>query len=389
MHQGRILLSQLLDFLPRHEFNGCVKRYHGNRRVRRLSCFDQFLAMVFAQLTYRESLRDIEACLGAMRPKLYHAGFRGRVCRNTLASANEKRDWRIWADLAQMLIVRARTLYADEDFGVELKQTAYAFDSTTISLCLTLFPWAKFRRAKAGVKLHALLDLRGNIPSFIYITHGKMHDVKALDHLPLEAGSFYIMDRGYIDFKRLHRFPENSAFFIVRAKRTLDFKRQVSRPVDKTCGLRGDQTIVLRGPKSAKDYPDPLRRVIFYDTETKKRFVFLTNHFTLPALVIAQLYKRRWQVELFFKWIKQHLRIKAFFGTSENAVRTQVWIAVCVYVLVAIVKKELHLDKSLYEILQILSISLFENSPILQALLGSYDPIETTAPCNQLELFKS
>ena len=389
MHQGRILFSQLLDYLPRHDFNRCVERYRGNHRVRRLSCFDQFIAMAFAQLTSRESLRDIEACLAAMRPKLYHAGIRGRVRRNTLAVANEKRDWRIWADMAMVLIAKARALYVNEDFGVELAQTAYAFDSTTISLCLAIFPWAKFRKAKAAVKLHTLLDLRGNIPSFIYITEGKLHDVNALDHLPLEPGSFYIMDRSYIDFRRLHRFLGCGAFFIVRAKRTLDFRRLASRPVDKTTGLRSDQTIVLRGVKSKKDYPDLLRRVAFYDAETKKRFVFLTNDFVLPALVIAQLYKRRWQIELFFKWIKQHLRIKVFFGTSENAVRTQVWIAVCVYVLVAIVRKTLNLDKSLYEILQVLSISLFENSPILRALLGSDDQIETTEDCNQLKLFES
>jgi IS4 transposase len=387
MHKGRIIFAQLLDFLPRHELRRCVARYRGDYRVRRFSCFDQFLAMSFAQLTGRESLRDIETCLRVMRPKLYHAGFRARVYRNTLAKANERRDWRIWADLAQVLIVRARTLYAGEDFGVELEQTAYAFDSTTIDLCLSLFPWARFRKTKAAVKMHTLLDLRGNIPCFILITDGKVHDVRALDHLSLEPSAFYIMDRGYIDYRRLYVFTQNAAFFIVRAKRNLDRRRLDSRKVDKATGLRSDQTIVLCGPKSSRECPLPLRRVVFYDAENKKRFVFLTNNFALSALTITQLYKCRWQVELFFKWIKQHLRIKSFFGISENAVKTQIWIAVCVYLLVAIAKKELQIDKSLYEILQILSISLFEKSPILQALTAIEVNVEDAPSSNQLELF--
>jgi len=387
MHQGRIIFAQLLDYLPRHELRRCVARYRGEYRIRRFSCFDQFLALAFAQLTGRESLRDIETCLRVMRPKLYHAGFRGRVCRNTLAKANERRDWRIWADLAQVLIAHARPLYAGEDFGVELEQTAYAFDSTTIDLCLALFPWAHFRKTKAAVKLHTLIDLRGNIPCFILITDGKVHDVRALDQLPLEPGAFYIMDRGYIDFRRLRAFTEHAAFFVVRAKRNLDCRRLASRPVDKSTGLRSDQTVVLRGAKSSREYPLPLRRVAFYDLENQKRLVFLTNNFTLPALTIARLYKCRWQVELFFKWIKQHLRIKSFFGTSENAVKTQIWTAICVYVLVAIVRKEMRSDKSLYEMLQIFSISLFEKSPILQALNAIDDQVEEVPACNQLELF--
>jgi transposase len=387
MHQGRIIFAQLLDFLPKHEFHRCVAKYQGNYRIHLFSCFDQFLAMAFAQLTGRESLRDIETCLRAMRPKLYHAGFHARVCRNTLAKANERRDWRIWADLAQVLINRAKQLYAGEDFGVELDQTAYAFDSTIIDLCLALFPWAHFRKAKAAIKLHTLLDLRGSIPVFIAITDGKTSDLCLLDQLQLEPGSFYIMDRGYTDFRRLYVFTENAAFFITRAKRNLACQRLAARPVDKTTGLRSDQTVILSGPKSSKEYPAPLRRVSFYDTENNQRLVFTTNNFILPALTIAQLYKCRWQVELFFKWIKQHLRIKAFYGTSENAVKTQIWIAICVYVLVAIIKKEMHLDKSPYEILQILSISLFENISILQALSSSEEKFEAEPSCNQLNLF--
>ena len=387
MHQGRNVFAQLLDFLPRHEFNRCVERYRGNYRVHRFSCFDQFFCMAFAQLTGRESLRDIEACLRAMYPKLYHTGFRGSVARNTLAKANERHDWRIWADLAHLVIRRARILYANDSFGVELKQTAYAFDSTTIDLCLTLFPWARFRTTKAAVKMHTLLDLRGNIPCFVQVTSGTTHDVKALDELPLEAGSFYILDRGYIDFARLYRFTLHAAFFVIRAKSNLDYTRRSSRPADKSRGLHSDQTIVLNGPLTSQAYPDTLRRISYFDTETNKRLVFLTNNFILPPLTIAQLYKCRWQVELFFKWSKQHLRIKAFFGTSENAVKTQIWIAISVYVLVSILKKELKLDKSLYEILQILSITLFENSPILSALTTSYDQKENYHPANQLELF--
>jgi hypothetical protein len=389
MHQGRTIYAQVLDYLPRHRFNHCVERYRGNHRVHTFSCFDQFLCMAFAQLAGRESLRDIEACLRAMQPKLYHAGFRGRVARNTLAKANERRDWRIWAELAQILISRARTLYAHDNFRVELQQTAYAFDSTTIDLCLTLFPWARFRKTKAAVKMHTLLDLRGSIPCFIKVTSGKTHDVNVLDDLMLEPGSFYILDRGYIDFARLYRFTLHAAFFVTRAKRNLDYTRRCSRSVDKSTGLRNDQTIVLNGPLTSRAYPEALRRVSFFDPETNKRLVFLTNNFFLPALTITQLYKSRWQVELFFKWIKQHLRIKSFFGTSENAVKTQIWIAVSVYVLVAILKKELQLEKSLYEILQILSITLFENSPILLALTASSDQTKKEDPFNQLDLFES
>ena len=388
MHQGRIILAQLLDFLPRHDFNRCVDQYRGNYRIRTFSCFDQFLSLAFAQLTGRESLRDIEACLRSVQPKLYHAGFRGLVARNTLAKANARRNWRIWAKLAQILISRARTLYASDSFGIELQQTAYAFDSTTIDLCLSLFPWARFRKTKAAVKMHTLLDLRGNIPCFIQITSGKTHDVTILDDLVLEPGSFYILDRGYIDFSRLYHFTLQAAFFIIRSKRNLDFTRRSSRIVEKTSGLRSDQTIVLSGLLTSQAYPEVLRRISFFDIKTNKRLVFLTNNFFLPPLTIAQLYKCRWQVELFFKWIKQHLRIKSFFAISENAVKTQIWIAFSVYVLVSILKKELKLDKSLYEILQVLSIALFENSPILSALNGSYEKIVKNYHPNQLELFK-
>ena len=387
MYTGRSVFSQLLDLLPRYEFHECVRRYRGQYRVRRFSCLDQFLCMAFAQLTYRESLRDIEICLRALQPKLYHAGIRGKISRSTLADANEKRDWRIYADLAQVLIHRARTLYAHEEFGVELAQTAYAFDSTTIDLCRTLFPWARFRKRKAAVKLHTLLDLRGSIPSFVYITEGKTHDVTVLDELVVEAGAFYVMDRGYIDFGRLYALAQSGAFFIVRAKRNLAAARRGSRPVDKATGLRSDQTIVLTGPKTSQEYPAPLRRISYVDPATEKRFVFLTNHFTLPALTVAQLYKCRWQVELFFKWIKQHLRIKAFYGTSANAVKTQVWIALSVYVLVAILKKELKLDRSLGEILQILSVTLFERDEIYQLVTAIDVQNETLEPSNQLNLF--
>ena len=387
MNTGRIIFSQLLDFVPMHEFNKCVRRYQGNYRVRRFSCLDQFLSMAFAQLTYRESLRDIETCLRALQPKLYHAGIRAKVCRNTLAKANEKRDWRIYADFAHVLIGIARRLYAEEDFGVQLEQTAYAFDSTTIDLCLSLFPWARFRKRKAAVKLHTLIDLRGNIPCFISITEGKTHDVNILDELVVEPGSFYVMDRGYVDFKRLYRFNQSLSFFIIRAKKNLDYRRRAYRHVDKSTGLRADQTIILKGPKTSKEYPIPLRRVTYFDVETKTRFVFLSNNFELAALKIPQLYKCRWQVELFFKWIKQHLRIKAFYGTSENAVKTQIWIAISVYVLVAIVKKQLKLDRSLNEILQILSVTLFEKAPIYEALTACGENTQNTDARKQLELF--
>jgi hypothetical protein len=387
MHTGRIVFAQLMDWLPRHEFGKGVRRYRGSYRVRRFSCLDQFLCMAFAQLTYRESLRDIETCLRALRPKLYHAGIRGPVARSTLADANERRDWRIYADFAQVLIGRARRLYADEALGLELEETAYAFDATTIDLCLALFPWARFRRHKAAIKLHTQLDLRGSIPCFIQVTEGKTHEVTVLDDLLVEPGAFYIMDRGSIDFGRLGVLARSGAFFVVRAKRNLDYRRCASRPVDKATGLRSDQTIALRGPKTSKEYPDPLRRISYVDPETRKRFVFLTNHFRLSALTIAQLYRCRWRVELFFKWIKQHLRIKAFYGLSENAVKTPIWIAITVYVLVAIVKQDLKLDRSPAEILQILSITLFEQDALSHVLTASDAQSEMGEVCNQLNLF--
>ena len=368
MNAGKYVFAQVLDFLPRHEFHKCRQRYRGDYKVRSFSCFDQFLCMAFAQLTARESLRDIETCLRALQAKLYHVGFRGTVCRSTLADANEHRDWRIYADLAQSLIARARRLYAHEAIGVTLQEAVYAFDSTTIDLCLNLFPWAHFRRRKAAVKLHTLIDLRGNIPCFLRVSTGKMADVAALDDLSPQAGSFYLMDRGYLDFRRLYRFQQGLAYFVTRAKKNLDYRRTQSRYVDKTSGLRCDQTIRLRGAKASRHYPLPLRRVGYYDADHDKRLVFLTNNFTVPAQVVAQLYKCRWQVELFFKWVKQNLRIKTFLGTSANAVKTQVWIAVCVYVLIAIIKKELRSKRSPGEILQILSLTLFEKTPLFQLL---------------------
>ena len=387
LHTGRIVFAQLMDFLPTYEFHRCVQRYQGNRRVRSFSCLDQFLCMAFSQLAYRESLRDIETCLRAMESKLYHVGIRGRVSRSTLADANETRDWRIYADLAAVLIAQARRLYTAEAFAVDLDQTAYAFDSTTVDLCLSLFPWAQFRCRKSAVKLHTLLDLRGNIPCFVHVSSGRVADVTALDLLPVEAGAFYILDRGYTDFGRLHRLTEALAFFVIRGKRGLDSVRRVSRPVDKTTGLRSDQTIVLCGPKTATLYPVPLRRITYVDLDTQQRFVFLTNTFALPALQVAQLYKCRWQVELFFKWIKQHLRIKAFYGTSMNAVKTQVWIAISVYVLVAILKKDLRTDRSLYELLQILSLTLFERVSLFQIVTAFPEQDLPDDPCNQLSLF--
>jgi transposase len=387
MHEGRYIFSQLMEFLPTYEYNKCVQRYRGNHRVRTFSCYDQFLCMAFGQLTYRESLRDIVTCLDVLKPKLFHIGIRGKVSRSTLADANENRDWRIYADFAQVLIAQARALYADDDFGVELDNTVYALDAGTIDLCLSLFPWARFRKTKGAVKLHTLLNLRGNIPEFIHISDGKLHDVNVLDIMIPEAGSIYVMDRGYVDFKRLYALHRAMAFFVTRAKRNFQCKRRYSRPIDKKTGLRCDQTLVLTGVYSKKDYPETLRRIVYRDAETGKRFVFLTNNFALPALTVAQLYKARWQVELFFKWIKQHLRIKAFYGTSENAVKAQIWIAVCVYVLVAIVKKRLGLDHSLYTILQILSVGLFEKTPILQAFSQNDLTNKTDECCNQLELF--
>ena len=387
MYSGKLVFAQLMEFFPRHDFDKCVIRYRGNYRTRDFSCRDQFLAMAFAQLTYRESLRDIETCLRSVQPKLYHLGFRGRIARSTIADANRNRDWRIYADFAQTLIHRARKLYHNEPLGLDLEGTAYALDSTTIDLCLSLFPWATFRRHKAAVKLHTLLDLRGNIPCFLRVSHGKIHDVNILDELPIEPGAFYIMDKAYIDYTRLYRLHQQAAFFLTRAKKNLNAKRRESRIIDKSTGLRSDQTIVLAGVKSSQSYPEALRRIHYYDIEIGKRFVFLTNNFVLPALTIAQLYKCRWQIELFFKWIKQHLRIKAFYGTSPSAVRTQIWIAISVYVLIAIVKKELKIERSLSEILQILSVNPFEKTPVLQLLTNLTSSFPDTPFPKQLTLF--
>lgn len=388
MNTGKTVLSQLMDFLPIKEFRRCVERYNGNHHIRSFSCWDQFLCMAFAQLLYRESLRDIESCLRSMKNKLYHMGIRGNVSRSTLADANEKRDWRIYADFAQVLIHIARELYSGDEFDVELDEIVYALDASTIDLCLSLFPWAKFRKTKSAVKLHTLLDLRGNIPAFISITDGKVHDVNILDELIPEPGSFYIMDRGYLDFKRLYTLNQFRSFFVIRSKTNTKFRRLYSCVVDKSIGLRCDQTIVLTGRDSATDYPEKLRRVKYYDAEIDKRFSFLTNNFIVSAYIIAELYKCRWQVELFFKWIKQHLRIKSFYGTSKNAVKTQIWIAISVYVLVAIVKKHLRLDNmSLYTILQILSVTLFEKTLLLQMLTESnYNKVVDSAD-NQMKLF--
>jgi hypothetical protein len=383
---GRTVFAQIMDFAPSFHFHQCVDRYNGNYKVKTFTCLDQFLCMAFAQLTYRESLRDIEACLRVAKSKLYHMGIRSTVSRNNLAHANESRDWRIYADFAQVLIKIARELYANEDLGLELKQAVYAFDSTTIDLCLSVFPWAKFRKNKAAVKLHTLLDLRGNIPVVISITNGKTHDVNALDDLVFELGAIYIFDKAYIDFARLYRIHQSLAFFVTRAKSNFVFKRLYSQPVDKSTGVRADQIIMVTGFYTLLDYPEKLRRIRYFDVETKKRFVFLTNNFALPAIVIAKLYKCRWQVELFFKWIKQHLRIKAFYGTSENALKTQIWIAISVYVLVAIVKKRLKLDRSLYTILQILSVTQFEKTPILQVLSAPNYETDTIDADNQLNL---
>jgi hypothetical protein len=387
VNQGKYVFAQVMEHLPLTTFHRCVARYFGTHKVKWFSCLDQYLSMAFAQLTYRDSLRDIEACLRAQSAKLYHLGFRSMVARNTLANANAVRDWRIYCDFAQSLIGIARRLYADEAFGVDLKDTVYALDATTIDLCLSVFPWAPFRSTKAAVKLHTLLDLRGNIPSFIFISDGKMHDVNILDRLVPEPGAIYVMDRGYIDFVRLSRFHEAGSFFVIRAKKNLKVARRYSRQVDRNTGLVCDQTVTLTGFYSQQGYPAPLRRVRFNDPETGKRLVFLSNNFAVPALTIAQLYRQRWQIELFFKWIKQHLRIKAFFGESENAVKTQIWIAVSVYVLVAIIRKRLGLTASLYEILQILSLTMFERMPINQLLLGH--PITDAEPPldNQLNLF--
>ena len=386
MNQGRTVFAQLISFVSHNEFNRCVARYGGNKSVRSFSCWDQFLTMAFAHLTYRESLRDIEVCLAAQRQKLYHAGFSGPVKRATLADANEKRDWRIYRDFAQSLIQIARPLYAHSDLGLELAGTAYAFDATTIDLCLSLFPWAQFRRRKAAIKLHTLLEIHSAIPVFIAITSGAIHEVNLLDELQPEPGSFIVMDRGFVDFQRLYRLHTALAFFVIRTKDNLAFRRRYSHPHDRATGVRSDQTIILTGPKSATLYPIALRRVHFYSVEREQRLVLLTNNFSIPALTVAALYRYRWQIELFFKWIKQHLRIKSFFGTSDNSVKTQIWIAVTVYVLVALVKKRLGLKQDLYTLLQIFSLTLFEKTPILQLLQQSQFNLETLDDVNQLQL---
>jgi hypothetical protein len=388
MNDGRTIFSQLIEHLPIHEFRKCVARYRGNHRTKTFSCWDQFLCLIFAQLTYRESLRDIVACLRSLSDRLYHMGVRGMVSRSTLADANEGRDWRIYHDFAQVLIAQARSLYIDDDLGVDLENTVYALDSTTINLCISLFPWAKYKSDQHAMKLHTLLDLRGNIPTFIRITPAQLHDVHFLDNIVLEPGAFYVMDRGYLDFARLHRWTLAGAFFVTRAKKNFRFRRLVSHEADKTTGIICDQTIGLHSFYSAKGYPDRLRRIRYRDPTTGKKLVFLTNNFALPAKTIADLYRSRWQVELFFKWIKQHLRIKAFYGTSQNAVKTQVWIAMCAYVLVAIVKKRLKLDLNLYTILQILSVTLFEKMPISQAFSEQSRRIVEVNIHNQLELFE-
>jgi hypothetical protein len=387
MNSGRTIFAQVMDFLPLPDFRRCVQRYRGEYKVQSFSCWDQFLCLAFAQLTGRESLRDIEACLRSQYSKLYHMGFRSRISRNTLAHANETRDWRIFADFARVLIAQARKLYRDEPFGVELDQTIYALDSTTIDLCLAMFPWAQFRRHKSAVKVHTLLDLRGSIPTNVYVTSGAVHDINILDQLLPEAGAFYLLDRGYLDFARLYVLKQGCAFFITRAKQNTQFWRREWRPVRRSTGLRADQTIQLTGPKTARLYPDPLRRIYYFDAEKDLRLVFLTNNFLLPALTIAELYRARWRVELFFRWIKQHLHIQAFFGTSENAVKTQIWVAITIYVLVAIIKKETRLDLSLYKILQVLSITLFEKTPLLSGFSHIADNFDDGDPRTQLNLF--
>ena len=387
MNLGRTIFAQLMDFLPRYRFQVCVERYGGDYKIKNFSCWKQFLCMAFAQLTYRESLRDIEATLGSVRDKLYHMGIRGRVSRSTLAYTNENRDWRIYADFAQVLIHEARTLYVGDEFAVELEQTVYALDSTTIDLCLSLFPWARSRKRKGAVKVHTLLDLRGNIPSFIKITEGNVHDVNILDDLIPEPGSIYVMDRGYLDFARLYVLHQCSAFFVIRPRKRFKFRRLYSYPVDKSTGLKCDQTVVLTSFYPAKKYPEKLRRIRYYDSATQNNLAFLTNNFSLPALTITELYRCRWQVELFFKWIKQHLRIKAFYGTSENAVKTQIWLTISIYVLVAILKKRLKLELSLYTILQILSLTVFEKTTVIQLLTSFNYRNGQQEPCNQLNLF--
>lgn len=387
MYTGKLVFSQVMGHLPLHTFHECVDRYRGNFKVQEFFCLDQYLCMAFAQLTYRESLRDIEACLRAQKNKLYHMGIRSPVSRNNLANANKVRDWRIYSDLAHTLIRTARKLYASDSFALELDSTVYALDATTIDLCLSMFPWANFRRAKGAIKLHTLLDLRGNIPTFIHISDGKLHEVNTLDILPLEAGSFYVMDRGYLDFARLYAISQHSAFFVIRAKSNLKYRRVYSHQIDRSTGLICDQSVVLTGFYQCKDYPDKLRRVKYHDAATDKTLVFLTNNFSLPAMTIADLYRSRWQVELFFKWVKQNLRIKTFYGTSENAVKSQIWIAVSIYLLVAIMKKRLKIETSLYTILQVLSVTIFERMPILQALTDSDYTIDQAKENKQLLLF--
>ena len=387
MYGGQLVFSQVMEFLQRYQFQKCVAKYKGNYRTRRFSCWDQYLCMSFAQLTYRESLRDIEACLRSYKTKLYHMGIRSSVSRSTLADANEKRDWRIFADFAQILIHQAKGLYVNEPFGVDINETVYALDSTTIDLCLSLFPWARFRKQKGAIKMHTLLNLRGSIPAFIHITNGTVHDVNILDELFPEPGSLYIMDRGYTDFARLYSLTRCYAFFIIKAKSNLDFRRIASVVTDRSSGVLCDQTIALRNAKTSQRYPEKLRRIKYYDSESDKTLVFLTNNFVLSPTIIAELYRCRWHIELFFKWIKQHLRIKAFYGTSENAVKTQIWIAVSTYLLVAIMKKMLKLEQSLYTILQILSVSIFERKPILQAFTDTERMIQAYHNPNQLSLF--
>jgi Transposase DDE domain/Domain of unknown function (DUF4372) len=387
MHSGKFVLAQLLDWIHPQQFQRCVARYGGDYKVRRFSCWDQFLCLAFAQLTYRESLRDIEACLRSRRPQLYHLGLGGKISRTTLADANEVRDWRIYADLAHGLIRQARQLYAHDDLGVELEQTAYALDATTIDLCLSLFPWARFRRTKGAVKMHTLLDVRGSIPTTVSVSDGRTHEVNWLDQLAFETNAIYIMDRGYLDFARLHTIEQAQAFFVIRAKERLNYCRLHSHPVATATGLRSDQTISLTGFYSRQSYPDKLRRVRFYDVEQERALVFLTNHFGLPALTVSRLYCLRWRVELFFKWIKQHLRIKAFYGTSPNAVRTQLWIAVSVYVLVAIIRKQLKIEASMFTILQILSVSTFDKTPLPQLLAQAELQTSPGESHNQLLLF--
>jgi len=387
MHIGKTVFAQLMSFIPAHEFQRCVERYRGNYKVTSFSCWDQFLSLAYAQLTGRQSLRDIEAALRALGSQLYHSGFRGRISRSTLADANETRDFRIYADLARVLIGAARRLYAQEDFGVQLEQTVYALDATTVDLCLSLFPWARYRAQNAGIKMHTLLDLRGNLPVTIDVKPAKIHEIHTLDQLQVEPGSIYIMDRGYLDFERLYRLQQALAFFIIRARKDFRFRLLAASPVDQNTGLRCDQSIRLKSFYPAKGYPAPLRRIGYRDADSKKSFVFLTNNFLLSALTIAQLYKCRWQVELFFKWIKQHLHIKGFYGLSPNAVKTQIWIAISVYVLLAIVRKHLGLELKLYTMTQVLSATVFEKMPLLQAFLHINDSDELPSTCNQLDLF--